>query len=341
VQKIIKIKFLIICGIFLQTSSLFAAEDVVQDRAKKQDNKGVFSVILENDIFTGTDRGYTNGIRFSYASSEEGMPALARQVANYLPLFSKDGKKRISIAAGQSIFTPSNIGSNASDSSDRPYAGWLYGSIGVVSDTGKILDNVFLTLGVVGPSAQAEEAQKFVHKVIGSPKPQGWNYQLKDEIGAVLTYERKWREIYKFSLLGLETDAMPQLGASLGNVNTDVSIGATFRLGFDLPSDYGPPRIRPSLPGSDFFVPNRKTAGYLFATFASRAVARNIFLDGNTFQESPHVHKKLIVNSLQLGAAVTCGDTRISYAHVFVTKEFVGQQGSASQFGAVTISHRF
>lgn len=340
-QKIIKIKFLIICGIFLQTSPLFAEENASQDRAKKHDDKGVFGVVFENDIFTGTDRGYTNGIRFSYVSSEEKMPALAGKIANYLPLFSQDGKKRISIAAGQSMFTPSDTSSATPDPNDRPYAGWLYGSIGIVSDTGKILDNVFLTLGVVGPSAQAEEAQKFVHKVIGSPKPQGWNHQLKDEPGAVLTYERKWRQIYKFSLLGLETDAIPHVGASLGNINTDASIGATFRLGFDLPADYGPPRIRPTLPGSDFFVPDQKIAGYLFATFSSRAVARNIFLDGNTFQAGPHVHKKPIVGSVQLGAAITCGDTRISYAHVFVTKEFLGQQDGGSQFGAVTISHRF
>ena len=123
-------------------------------------------------------------------------------------------------------------------------------------------------------------------------------------------------------------------------MNTNLSVGTTFRLGYDLPADYGPPRIRPSLPGSDFFVPTQKIGGYLFTTVEGRAVARNIFLDGNTFVSSHHVDKKNFVGSLQVGAALTFGDMRLSYTHVFMTKEFK-QQDTATQFGAVTFSYRF
>ena len=327
--------FLILSACFLTiASSALAAEDV-----REKDDKGIFNVVIENDKFAGTDRDYTNGIRFAWISSEETMPGWTRTIANALPL-ANDGHKRISVAAGQSMFAPEDLSRRDVVVGDHPYAGWLYGSVGMVSDTGKTLDNVMLTVGVVGPLSYAEQTQKFVHHITGSPQPQGWDNQLKNEPGIVLTYERKWRSIYEISPFGLSADLTPHAGVNLGNINTDATAGATFRLGYDLPADYGPPRIRPSLPGSDFFIPTQELGGYLFTTIAERAVARNIFLDGNTFTDSPSVDKKNFVSSLQVGAAMTYGETRLTYTQVFMTKEYDTQK-HPSVFGALTLSHRF
>ena len=255
--------FLILSACFLTiASSALAAEDV-----REKDDKGIFNVVIENDKFAGTDRDYTNGIRFAWISSEETMPGWTRTIANALPL-ANDGHKRISVAAGQSMFAPEDLSRRDVVVGDHPYAGWLYGSVGMVSDTGKTLDNVMLTVGVVGPLSYAEQTQKFVHHITGSPQPQGWDNQLKNEPGIVLTYERKWRSIYEISPFGLSADLTPHAGVNLGNINTDATAGATFRLGYDLPADYGPPRIRPSLPGSDFFIPTQELGGYLFTTIA-------------------------------------------------------------------------
>jgi lipid A 3-O-deacylase len=316
------------------TSPAFAAEERTEE-----DDKGIFNVVWENDIFAGSDRDYTNGIRFAWLSSEENMPDWAQTVARALPL-AGEGNKRISIAAGQSMFAPQDITLATPAANDHPYAGWLYGSVGMVSDTGKTLDNVMLTLGVVGPLSFAEQTQKFVHRLTDSPQPRGWGNQLKNEPGIILTYERKWRALAEFSPFGLGADITPHVGVNLGNVNTDAAAGVTLRLGYDLPADYGPPRIRPSLPGSDFFIPTQEWGGYLFTTLGERAVARNIFLDGNTFRDSPQVDKEYLVSSLQVGAALTFGETRLSYTHVFMTREYTTQP-EASQFGALTLSHRF
>lgn len=304
------------------------------------DDKDILNVVLENDLFAGRDRGYTNGIRFGWLSSEKSVPEWARDIADSLPMLADNGHKRISLAIGQSMYAPANLSSTLPVTGDRPYAAYLYGSVGMVSDTGKTLDNVVLSFGVVGPAALGEPIQKFVHRVIDSPEPMGWDNQLKNELAIDLTYERKWRALYRISPFGLETDAVPHVGVSLGNVNTSASTGATLRLGFDLPSDYGPPRIRPSLPGSDFFVPTEDLGGYLFTAVEGRVVARNIFLDGNTFRSGPDVDKNNFVGSLQLGAAVTWGASRLSYTHVLMTKEFETER-RAPQFGAVTYSVRF
>ena len=310
-----------------------------QEERPVPDDKGIFSLVWENDKFAGTDRDYTNGVRVSWLSSEENMPRWSRAVANNLPL-APEGHKRISLALGQSIYAPENLQSTALVEGQQPYAGWLYGSVGLVSDTGKTLDNVLLTVGVVGPLSGAEETQKFVHRLTDSQDPKGWDNQLNTEPGIILTYERKWRGILEASPFGIGVDVTPHVGVNLGNINTDASVGATFRLGYDLPADYGPPRIRPSLPGSDFFVPAENAGGYLFATVGERAVARNIFLDGNTFEDSPSVDKKNFVSSLQVGVAATYAQTRISYTQVFTSKEYKTQE-AGSKFGVLTVSYRF
>ena len=316
------------------TPPALATEDV-----RSEDNKGIFNIIVENDLFAGSDSDYTNGIRLSWLSSEEHIPTLAQQIANLLPL-AGNGNKRISIAAGHSMFAPEDLMRRDVAVGDQPYAGWLYSSVGIVSDTGTTLDNAMITLGIVGPLSFAEPIQKFVHNIVGSPQPNGWENQLKNEPGIIITYERKWRAIAEASPFGLAADITPHAGVNLGNINTDATVGATLRLGYDLPADYGPPRIRPSLPGSDFFIPTQELSGYLFTTLAERAIARNIFLDGNTFSDNPSVDKENFVSSLQVGAAITYGQTRLSYTHVFMTKEYSTQE-SPAVFGALTLSHRF
>lgn len=305
------------------------------------DNSGVFSASLENDYFAGEDDNYTNGMRFSFLSAEEHLPGWMERGASWIPLFPLEGRKRWGVEFGQSMYTPADIVSPVPDARDRPYAGWLYGSVGVTSDTGYRLDNLQLTLGVVGPASGADKAQKFIHSAIDYNYPRGWDYQLRNEPGVMLTYERKWRGLYEFSPFGWGVDITPSIGGSVGNVFTHLATGAVLRIGYDLPSDYGPPLIRPNLPGSDFFVPSKDFGWYVFAGVEGRAVGRNIFLDGNTFRDDgPDVDKLPFVGGVQGGIAFTVGETRIAYTHILRTKEFHGQDKN-DQFGAITVSRRF
>lgn len=315
------------------------AQEALEAPDRAPDRESIFTASLENDIFSGQDDNYTNGIRFAYLSSENDIPLWLDKSADAMPFFSDGGYRRWHVEAGQSMFTPTDTIQSAFQPNDRPYAGWLYGSVGMISDTGSRLDNLQLTLGVVGPASGAEDTQRLVHEAIGNPVAQGWKYQLHNEPGIMLTYERKWRGIYEFSPFGWALDITPSVGASAGNVYTHLAAGAVARFGYDLPSDYGPPLIRPNLPGSDFFVPQKKFGWYVFTGFEGRAVARNIFLDGNTFEDSHHVEKYPLVGGVQAGIAFTIHDTRIAYTHIFRTKEFHGQP-KLDEFGALTVSWR-
>lgn len=332
-----KIIFLFSLFVLIYTNKSIAKDDLLRSR---DDNKATISFTLENDLFANKDDGYTNGFRMSYLSPEREIPGWIDRVTGFLPFFADEGHKRYGIAVGQSMFSPSDITISPLITNDRPYAGFVFGSFGLLTDTGYRLDNLQLTLGMVGPSSLAAQTQDFVHHVKGSNDPQGWDNQLKDEPGFILTYERKWRGIYQLSPFGFAVDVTPHLGASVGNIHTNISTGATFRIGYDLPSDYGPPLIRPSLPGSDFFVPTKKIGWYMFAGFEGRAVLRDIFLDGNTFKDSHSVDKHNFVGGLQAGMALSFGNNRLAYTHIIRTQEFQ-EQSEGEEFGAITFSRRF
>jgi hypothetical protein len=69
-------------------------------------------------------------------------------------------------------------------------------------------------------------------------------------------------------------------------------------------------------------------------------MARNIFLDGNSFTESRDVKKRPLVGDLQYGAAIAWRNIRLSYTHVLRTREYDGQDGDDA-FGAISLSARF
>ncbi|MCH2395727.1 MULTISPECIES: lipid A deacylase LpxR family protein [Oceanibaculum] len=308
--------------------------------AADETETGTLSLVFENDLFYGTDRNYTNGVRASWLSGPDGTPDWALGAARWFPLFPEGGTVRTSYAIGQNMYTPDDIALRNPPRDDRPYAGWLYGSVGLIAETGRRLDQLELTLGVVGPASLAEQTQKIVHEITGSQEARGWDTQLKNEPGVVLTYQRSWRGFVSESVSGFGFDATPHAGGALGNVFTYANAGLMLRLGQRLPLDYGPPRIQPSLPGSGFFVPQEGFGWYLFAGMEGRAVARNIFLDGNTFRDSRSVDKESLVGDLQFGIAVTWRNVRLSYTHVLRTREFEGQD-EGDDFGVFSLSLRF
>jgi hypothetical protein len=302
--------------------------------------RGTFSVILENDLFYGADRDYTNGVQLAWTSGADRVPGWLLDAARAFPLFPAGGTVRVSYALGQTMYTPRDTTLANPPLDDRPYGGWLYGAVGLVAETGRTLDQIQLQVGVVGPASLAEDAQKFIHRLRGIDLPQGWDHQIKNEPGVVFTYQRSWRALVAENLWGVGFDLTPHLGAAVGNIFTYANAGATVRVGWNLPDDYGPPRIQPSLPGSGFFVPDETFGFYFFAGVEGRAVARNIFLDGNTWQSSRSVDKEIFVGDAQFGFAATLGAARLAYTHVFRTREFRTQRTS-DEFGSVSLSVRF
>ncbi|HXC56764.1 MAG TPA: lipid A deacylase LpxR family protein [Rhizomicrobium sp.] len=310
-----------------------------QPVAAKDEPAGAFSLQFENDIFFDTDRHYTSGVALDYTTAPQDTPRWLQNFAHHLPFFASSGDVRTDYQLAQDIFTPANTQVAVPDPADRPYAGYLYVGLGLLSNSDTHLDQAQLQLGTIGPAALGEEAQNWVHGILGDKRALGWHFQLRDEPVANIFYERSWKLIPPRSIFGLFFDLEPHAGIAVGNAYDYVNAGAMARVGINLPDDFGPPRLEPSLPGSNFFEPNGAISAYLFGGVDGRAVGRNIFLDGNSFAASPSVDKRILVGDVQVGAALQLGGTRLSFTHVFRSKEF-DTQPSADQFGSVNLSFR-
>lgn len=303
--------------------------------------------VVENDLFAGTDRHYTNGVRASWMRPEGVMPSYADWMADFI--FGRDARatRRIGYAFGQSMFTPENVAARELVRDDRPYAGWLYGEMILTSErppaerrAGRV-DTFVLSLGVVGPLSFAEDAQREWHETFGFRELHGWDNQIRNEPAVNVAYYRSWPYLHWLDIGGWAADVTPHVGGALGNVFTHAALGATFRFGRNLDNDFGgPARIGPSRPGGAYVVSDREFGWYLFAGFEGRAVARNIFLDGNTFSDSHSVDKKTFVGDLQFGIAVMWAGYRLTYTQVFRSKEFDGQDGG-DRFGAISLTVPF
>jgi hypothetical protein len=307
----------------------------------------ICSFQFENDFFGGgTDRHFTHGSRVSYQTKP--IPWITK-AAGRLPGFLAEGldedsaaplKARANISLGQNIYTPEDITAHGLLEEERPYAGWLYAGFGLVINRGdKRYDQVEMDIGVIGPSSLAEKAQKAWHDIFGLQRPNGWDHQLENELGFVLFYEQARRFYTRESLWGLRLDVIPHFGGSLGNVFTYGAAGFAVRLGPHLQRDFGPPRIRPSLPGAGFF---RKGgfSWYVFVGVEGRLVLHNVFLDGNTFSSSHSVDRKPFTGDVQAGIAIQKGRVRVTYTQIYRGKEYDGQE-SADQFGAFSLSYQF
>ena len=330
-----KLRSVVTTGLFLlvgPVAPLLADDTPSSDR-------GTLSLVYENDTFAGTDRNYTNGIDISYLSAPNAVPLPARWFAT--TLMGADAGDTIygGLGIGQSIFTPRDTDATAPLPDQHPYAGWLHARFSTSVDSGKTLDTAALDVGLVGPSSGGEWVQNHVHDLVGADEANGWDNQIRDEFGFVLTYERKWRALAEWRQAGgLGVDVMPNAAVSVGNVLTQGLVGVTFRVGQDLANDYGPPRVSPALAGAGFFAPRDHFSWYLFAGVNGRAIAYNIVLDGNAFRDGgPSVDRKPLVAEGQAGLVVQFGRVQTAFTVVTRTDEFKGQ-GKQELFGAVSLS---
>jgi lipid A 3-O-deacylase len=285
------------------------------------------NVIEENDSFIGgVDRHYTQGLQLSQTWAPAAKNDTDMLVEN-LMLPGGGDQWRTGWFLGQTMYTPEDLTATKPPAYDRPYAGWLYAGLRDYRYNDDVLDKVEVTLGVTGPMSLAANVQDWWHSMglFGGLKPQGWHYQLHNEAGIILSEQRIWR----VTLLDgpLEAELLPEANISVGNIFDYASAGGMFRIGQGLKSDWGPPRIQPALSGADFQNVDNMS-WYAFAGFETRAVARNIFLDGNTFTPSASIQKYNLTSEFDAGVALQFPAFRLMGSYSRRSNEFVGQQGN-------------
>ncbi|MBN2034431.1 MAG: lipid A deacylase LpxR family protein [Deltaproteobacteria bacterium] len=344
-------------GFFISVfvTSLVFTYDLSFAEKRPQDYR-TLTFYLENDVFTGTDREYTNGIKFTWISQDlteysknPRIPKWSYPIIKKLPFVNEPGFQRnISLSLGQNMYAPEDLERTDLIPDQRPYAGISYLALGFHSKDSRRMDTLEIDLGIVGPHSYAEEIQKTWHEWIDTRRPRGWDHQLKDEPILNLFYERKRRVLQSEIGHGFSYDLISHLGCSLGNAFIGANFGGQFRFGWNLPNDFGTFLIRP---GSDtnapmdekdprFLTAFQRLGIHIFAGFDARAVIRNILLDGNTFRDSHSVHKRFFASDFMVGVGVFIHRFKISYAYVCQTKEY-DTQGDRQEYGAITVSFSY
>lgn len=337
------------------------------------------TVRLENDLFAGSDRNYTNGVALAMVSRDidgrlrpECLPGplglYARFIGGVNPGFWRDAaaasaSQNVVVRIGQAIYTPEDETRTDLIRDDRPYAGLLYLGLAWnrrVHPQGagyEMLDTRELTLGVIGPWSLAEQAQNFVHSARGFDRFRGWDHQLRNEPAFQLAMERKFKPWADGAILpGWAGDAIGGYALRVGNIETAASASVELRAGWNLPNDFGSYPIRP---GAENRPPSASSAlrttrpqstraprpgAHVFANLEAKAVGWDFSLDGNLLRDSHHVSRRPGVAQAAIGISsqwlVAGHGIRLALMRVWRTREFDEQAGRHA-FGSIALSLEF
>jgi lipid A 3-O-deacylase len=305
------------------------------------------TLALENDVFTGSDNNYTNGIGFSWVSGEvatypEGK--LIRKWTNFwsfLPFVgNEDYKTYASWSVVQEMDTPDNIKNPNPPPNDQPYAGILYVDTILYAKKDRWAHAWEFKVGVVGPAALAEQAQKGMHRIIGSDEPMGWDTQLPNEpvinIGYTVAHVVAEGHMGKSAA---EWRIVPVGNVGLGTYFTGIGVGAYGEFGWNLVDALGGTALRAGL-NSAATAGVGPVSGWSIAFFAGAAgygVARYLPLDGDVFRDSRSVDTKSYVGQRSAGFSVRHRGFVMSLAVTHFTPTFESERAKPD-FGTLSVS---
>ncbi len=318
----------------LVIAAMFASTMLIPGSAPGQTprQQASFEAVFENDIFMGmipgrahSDREYTHGL---WIATERNDAPLWSGLFPDIPVCAGADTTRTTclqtrLEMGQKLFTP-YIGAATPSPAERPYAGWLYGALTSRVASRAAARSLRIDLGVTGPPALGEEFQKVIHRITDYPPPMGWDHQLAFEPGLHLQYEERRLLEHRTASRGRVADVVLAANVSVGNVRTGVQGVLSARAGHRLPH----PWMRYESMG--------ELAAYVLGEWRYQWLARDLFLDGNTFAESPSVERIATTGEWRLGAGIEYRDVRLQFAYVGEDRLYETQP-RPHRYGALTL----
>jgi lipid A 3-O-deacylase len=312
--------------LFTLTICLFAG---ISTYAQTRSNE--IGLQSDNDSFLaqGYDRYYTNGIFIYYRHALDA---------------SKNDKlanKVLGFEAGHKIFNPQSGAIPSVDFLDRPFAGYLY----VGSSLNLLYKNesnlkLSAKIGVVGPAAGGKPLQNFIHNTFGFYPPQGWEYQIRNDVELNLSADYN-----KLIARGQWIDLSAVTYANLGTGIIGAGAGPLLRLGNfnqlfqSVSTQSTASKSTTSLlhPKEFFFYykPVANFAGY------DATVQGSIFKDHpepNTLEVTKEINH--FVFSQQAGISYAGSRFVFDLSVVFNSKEVKGMSHTA-KWGSATLLYRF
>lgn len=271
------------------------------------------TITQDNDIFVGNDSGYSNGLYVSILDTTAGSNKTPTNDFWVSPLMwtipeITSNNTINGYTFGQAMNTPSDISVKNPDSAELPYSAFLGMTNSYLIITPSHADRIATTVGIIGPAALGEPAQKFVHRHVGSSDPKGWDTQLQNEIVFSFSRSRYWRT---WASQSDTIDFLTNADIQFGTIQSSINSGMTIRYGRGLLNSYSTGLFNrtgssnPISVGKGWHLYLGCQVGYDF---------NKIFTDGNTFRDSRLVSYKHEYIAIAIGLAYAFEDISITYA---------------------------
>lgn len=311
--------------------------------------RGALTVTVENDVATGSDNNYSNGIGLTWVSNaidmyeERSVVRRWGEFWSFLPFVGNDGYRTyVSWSLAQEMHTPDDIRNPNPPKDDQPYAGVLYLDSVVYAKSERWMHAWQLRVGVVGPASQADNVQKWFHQVIGSDEPMGWDTQLPNEpvinVGYTGSYLLAKGDLSKSA----SWRVVPVAYAGLGNYFTGVGLGLYGEVGWNLVDAMGGTALRMGFNGASTVGagPVDKWSVSLSGGVAGFGVVHYLPLDGTVFRDSRSVGSKPFIGMATLGIAARKGSFVLFFGKTFFSKTFDTER-LRPEFGTLSLSWYF
>ncbi len=310
--------------------------------------------------FDSHDRHYTSGVGLSLAWRALWVDDFLKNVPSFGNEFAGHADFAMGFVGNLSMYTPENITTTVPQN-DRPFAGYTYGGLFFQRarrvpppefgfpqparlfnpSSYSAFESLEVDIGILGPSSLGQNAQEMIHHLIKDPKPVGWVNQIHDEPEFSLKYNRRWRSqaVRPIESIPVAFQFLPELGLTVGSLQDELRAGATLRLGYNLPDDFGPGELSNpadftsqaacACPGIfDNVFANQSVC--IFARPYGRFVAHNALLQGDNWRHDDPV----TVTPRPAVFAVQCGvgwrllkHFELAYMTTYESSQFSGQRG--------------
>lgn len=306
---------------------------MAKDSAKEDAPRYSVAALAFNDFFgDGEDRYLTGGVQVTIAGRQS-------------DLFDEPligGDSYLMLQAGGRSYTPADISARNPAANDRPYAGYVYGSVGMarIDGVGGALTQTtaLVEIGATGPMLGFEGLQNDIHERMSLPKARGWDTEVGNEIYATLRAERTWR---RFGTVGaFETEVAPFARIDVGTAENSATVGVDVAIGDHLGRGL---IARESALGARYAAvrtADEDTAWRVYAGGDVKVVGTDATLDGGFFRDGRSVAKTTLRYRARAGVDIATGPVTFGYGVHLLGPEFEAQD-DPQLIGAFTLTIRF
>jgi len=276
-----------------------------------ESNNRYFRFIYDNDFFSATDRYYSQGVMTELIA-----PFLRHSPFSYsLIRLNKRAVNHYGLSFQQDCFTPKSIRMDTLNRLERPFTGTfvMRHTLYSIDPYKKQRLTTKLELGIIGPNAKCEETQKGIHRALVNIQPQGWEWQLSQDI--VINYNATFEK----GIISKKYFEMIVYGEGrAGTLYDDIAGGLYFRFGLmnSYFKNFGISKISKE----------NKFQFYLGARGQAKVVGYNATLQGGPFSTSIYemnastVERK--VYTAYFSAILSYKRISLEYMRAYLTKEF-------------------